>query len=252
MSLSYALSDSTTMLRRNIRHTLRNPINWFGAIVFPVILLLMFVYVMGGMFGDGREQYLAYIAPGMLIMSVGYGVGNTATGVSFDMTKGIINRFRTMAISRASVLTGHVVGSVLRIVASVAAILGVTVLMGFRPSATPVEWLAVLGLVVLLGLACSWLTVACGLAAKTPDAAAFLAFPLTFLPFISSAFAPPNSMPGGVAWFADNQPFTPVIETLRGLMTGTGIGSSGWLAVAWCVGIALAGYLWARARYNRT
>jgi ABC-2 type transport system permease protein len=250
-AVSSALRDSRTMLRRYLIHTRRNPTVIFGALVFPIILLLMFVYVIGGQVDRGSGEYLAYVVPGGLVLGLGYGVAMTATAVSYDMTKGIIDRFRMMAISRAAVLTGHVVGTTLVSVFCTAAILGLTLLLGFRPNATPVEWLAVIGLVTLVLLALSWLTVAFGLAAPSPDAAGFYSFPVIFLPFTSSAFAPVDTMPAGLSWFAENQPFTPIIETMRGLMTGSPIGSSGWLAVVWTVGIGLVGYLWSRRTFNR-
>jgi ABC-2 type transport system permease protein len=248
--MSHALTDSVTMLSRNLRHSLRNPTMLYGSLMFPIIMLLMFVYVLGGAFRVGVD-YLDYVVPGVIIMSVGYGAGMTVVGVSYDMTQGIIARFRTMAISRASVLTGHVVGSVIRTLGSITVIFGVTMVMGFRPSASPGAWLAAIGVVVLITVAVSWLTVAFALLAKTPEEASFYSFPLTFLPFISSAFAPPGTMPAGVRWFTDNQPFTPVIETLRGLLTGTPIGDSGWLAVTWSVGLALIGYAWAKSRFRK-
>jgi ABC-2 type transport system permease protein len=250
MSLSYAVSDSATMLRRNLRHTLRNPSTLFGALMAPIIMLLMFVYIFGGAFNVGIK-YLDYIVPGIIVMSVGYGVGQTAVSVSNDMTQGIIARFRTMAISRASVVTGHVVGTMIRTMACMALIIGVTLIMGFRPTANFGEWIAATAVIAMLTLATSWLTISFGLAAKTVEGASYAASPLTFLPFISSAFSPTNTMPSGVRWFTDNQPFTPVIETLRGLLTGTPIGNSAVLAIAWCTGIALVGYLWARALFNR-
>ncbi|SMD26508.1 ABC-2 type transport system permease protein [Kibdelosporangium aridum] len=244
------MSDAALMLGRNLRHTMRNPTTLFGSLMVPILLLLIFVYIFGGAFSVGVE-YIDYITPGTIVLTMGYGVASTAIGVANDMTAGIIARFRTMAISRTAVLTGHVFGSVLRTVVCVALVIGVTLIMGFRPAADFVQWLAVAGLVVLLAIAITWLTVAFGLAAKTPEGASFLTFPLVFLPFISSAFAPTQTMPAGVRWFTDNQPFTPVIETLRGLLTGTPIGNSGIFAVGWCLVLGLGGYLWARALFNR-
>ncbi|RZQ61339.1 ABC transporter permease [Amycolatopsis suaedae] len=249
-TLAATLHDSKTMVGRNMRHTLRNPVTLFGALAFPIIMLLLFVYVIGGAVNVGTD-YLAYIAPGILMMGLCQGAGSVAIGVAEDMEKGIINRLRTMAIARTSVLTGHVVTNVVRSVACAALILGVMLLMGLRPNATFTEWLAVAGLLALVCYAVTWLTVALGLAAKTVTGASFAAFPLTFLPFVSSAFAPPGTMPAGVRWFTDNQPFTSVIDTLRGLLTGTGIGASGWLALGWCAVLALAGYLWSRSAFRK-
>ncbi|CAM3739518.1 ABC transporter permease [Kibdelosporangium persicum] len=249
-SLSHAVNDSALMLGRNLRHTLRNPSTLFGSLLVPIILILVFVYILGGAFTAGGE-YVDYIAPGGLVLTMGYGVASTAIAVANDMADGIIARFRTMAISRAAVLTGHVVGSSLRTVVCVALVIGVLLIMGFRPSAGFAEWLGVAGVVVMMALATSWLTVAFGLAAKTVEGASFATFPLVFLPFISSAFAPTNTMPAAVRWFTDNQPFTPVIETLRGLLIGTPIGDSWIWAVIWCALMAFGGYFWARALFNR-
>lgn len=249
-TLSHAMNDSMLMLGRNFRHATRNPSTLFGALLVPIILMLVFVYVLGGAFSAGGE-YVDYIGPGGLVLTMGYGVATTAIGVANDMAEGIIARFRTMAISRAAVLTGHVAGSVIRTVGCVALVTGVLLLMGFRPTAGFGEWLGAAGVVLMMAFATSWLTVAFGLAAKTVEGASFATFPMVFLPFISSAFAPTDTMPAAVRWFTDNQPFTPIIETLRGLLIGTPIGNSGILAIIWCAVMAGGGYLWARALFNR-
>jgi ABC-2 type transport system permease protein len=171
--------------------------------------------------------------------------------VAVDMTVGIINRFRTMAISPASVLTGHVVGSVIQTLISIGLLIGVALLMGFRPTADAVEWVAAIGLLALVTFALTWLSAGAGLAAKSVEAASNLPTPVVLLPLISSGFVPTESMPAGVAWFAEHQPFTPIIETLRGLLTGTPIGNDAVVALAWCLALTLAGYLWARAAFNR-
>jgi len=258
-TLSYAMSDSATMLRRNLRHALRYPSMTIGTVAMPIIMLLLFVYVFGGAMSaglvgaaTGGTNYIDYIVPGILLMTVGSGSLPTAVAVCTDMTEGIVARFRTMAIFRASLLTGHVVGSMIQTMVSIGLVIGVAILMGFRTSAGPVAWIAALAVLAMLTFALTWLAVALGLASKTPEAASNAVIPLSFLlPFISSAFVPLDSMPSGVRAFAAYQPFTLVIETLRGLLMGTSIGNSGWLAVAWCAGIALAGYLWARALFNR-
>ena len=168
-----------------------------------------------------------------------------------DMTEGIVARFRTMAIFRPSVLTGHVLGSMIQTMLSLAVVLVVAVLIGFRPDASPVEWVAAAGMLAAITFAVTWLSVAFGLVTKTVEAASNLPTPLVFLPFLGSGFVPTDSMPAGLRWFAEYQPFTPVIETVRGLLLGTAIGTSGVVAVAWCAGITLVGYLWARRLYNR-
>lgn len=257
-TLSYAARDSATMLRRNLKHALRYPSMTVSVVAMPVLMLLLFNYVFGGALGagiggtsTGSTDYIDYVAPGIILMAATSGAVATAVSVCVDMTEGIVNRFRTMAISRASFLTGHVVGSVIQTMVSIALVVGVALLMGFRPDATPVEWLAAAGVLALLTLALSWLAAAMGLVAKNAETASNMPMPLTFLPFLGSAIVPPESMPTGLRWFAEYQPFTPVIETLRGLLMGTEIGTSGYLAVAWCLGLSLVGYLWARRAFKR-
>jgi ABC-2 type transport system permease protein len=245
------MRDALTMLRRDLRHLRRNPSTVFVALVVPVIMMLLFVYVFGGPAGVGGEQYLDYVVPGVIVMSIGYSVGQTALAVSADMREGIITRFRAMGISRAAVLTGRVLGTVLRTLACVAVILGITALMGFRPHATALGWLTVAGLVALAAFAAAWLTTALGLSARTLVGASYAAFPVTFLPIVSSAFSPTATMPGAVRAFTEHQPYTSVIETLRAALTGAPVGNAAWTAAGWCVAVALGGYLWARARFAR-
>jgi ABC-2 type transport system permease protein len=255
--LPYAIRDSATMLRRDFRHSLRYPAMTISGMMVPIVFLLLFVGVFGRTLRAGLgaassgPSYIDYLAPGIILMTVGAAAAATAVNVCSDMNEGIIARFRTMAISRASVLTGQVVGSLIRTLISGTLVVAVAFAVGFRPTATPVEWIAAIGLFSMLTLALTWLTVAFGLAAKTPAGANSLSLIPEFLPFVSSAFVPPDSMPAGVRWFAENQPFTPIIETLRGLLTGTPIGSNAILAVAWCAVIAAVGYLWARSLYDR-
>jgi ABC-2 type transport system permease protein len=256
-TLSYAMSDSATMLRRNARHTLRYPVTMVMSLGVPVLLLLLFVGVFGGTLGAGLGgashggTYVDYVVPGILLMTVVYGSSTTALAVNKDMTEGIITRFRTMAISRASVLTGHVAAAVARTMVSIGLVIGVALLLGFRPAAGPAGWLAAIGVLTLLVLALTWPAVAIGLLAKNPEGTSSFTLIVQVLPFISSAFVPPGSMSGAVRWFAENEPFTPIIDTLRGLLAGTPIGDSAVIAVAWCAGLALVGYLWARALFNR-
>ncbi|MET7904899.1 ABC transporter permease [Streptomyces sp. NPDC005355] len=259
-TLSYAARDSATMLRRNLKHALRYPSMTFSVVAMPVMMLLLFNYAFGGALGAGiggmsggvdSARYIDYVAPGIILMAATSGALVTAVGVCVDMTEGIVNRFRTMAISRASFLTGHVIGSVLQTLVSIAFVIGIALLIGFRPDATPVEWIAASGLLALLTLALTWLSAAIGLVAKTPESASNIPLPLQFLPFMGSAIVPTDSMPTGLRWFAEYQPFTPIIETLRGLLMGTAIGDSALVALAWCVGLTLVGYLWARAVFNR-
>jgi ABC-2 type transport system permease protein len=257
-TLSYAVADSATMLRRDLRHMLRYPGLTLFLVGLPIVFLLLFVYILGGTLGaglaglsGGRAQYVQYVTPGILLITVASGAQGTAISVAMDMTEGIIARFRTMAIFRPSVLTGHVLGSMIQTMLSMAVVIGVALLIGFRPTAGPVEWVAAAGVLAMITLAVTWLCVALGLVTKTVEAASNLPMPLVFLPFLGSGFVPTDSMPVGPRWFAEYQPFTPVIETVRGLLLGTPIGNSAVIAIAWCIGITLIGYLWAKKLYNR-
>jgi len=243
-------TDSVIMLRRNFKHTARNPTAVFNAVLFPILLMLMFVYVIGGAFHVGVD-YVDYAAPGMIVLAICYGLSATALAVNSDMTKGIINRFKVMDISRSAVLSGHVVATMLRSLVAITAIIGVAFALGFRSPASFLEWLGAIGLIVLVSFAASWLTVALGLAAKTPESAGMATVPLILLPFLSSAIVPVATMGAGVRQFAEYQPFTPIIETLRGLLAGTPSAGDAIAAVAWCAGIALAGYLWALSTFKK-
>jgi ABC-2 type transport system permease protein len=257
-TLTYALTDSATMVRRSLRHILRYPSMTVQLAGLPVVFLLLFVYVFGGTLGNGlggaaggRADYINYVVPGILLMTIATAITGTAVSVAMDMTEGIIARFRTMAIARASVLTGHVIGSMVQTMGSIAIVTGVGLLIGFRPNANPVEWLAAISVFAMITFALIWLSVALGLKAKTVESASNLPTPLVFLPFLGSGFVPTDSLPAGLRAFADNQPFTPFTETVRGLLMGTAIGNSGVVTVAWCAGIALVGYLWAKKLFNR-
>jgi ABC-2 type transport system permease protein len=248
--MSTALLDSATMTRRSLKHTLRSPDTMIMTIALPIMILLMFVYIFGGAFNVGGE-YIDYVVPGIILLCAGFGAGTAAVSVSTDMTNGIIDRFRTMAISRSSVLTGHVVESVVRNLLTTAIVIVVAVALGFRPTADPLKWLAALGVIAMFILALSWISVALGLLARNPEAAQGFTFFLMFIPYVSSAFVPTDTMPSWLHGFAEHQPVTPVIETLRGLLMGTEIGNSAMLAVVWCVTIGLAGYLWASVIFKR-
>ncbi|HEY1175482.1 MAG TPA: ABC transporter permease [Phytomonospora sp.] len=253
-----AIADSTTMFRRNVTHSVRYAAMTLSGLLLPVLMMLMFVYIFGGAIGPavgagtgGGVSYIDYLAPGILVMAVGAGSASTAVSVAVDMKEGIIARFRTMAVSRNSVITGQVVGSTVRTLISIALVIGVALLVGFRPAAGPVAWLGAIGLLTLLILAFTWLAVAFGLVVKSAEGANIASMPMQFLPLVSSAFMAPELMSPGIGWFAEYQPFTPIIDTLRGLLLGTPIGDSGYLAVAWCLGLALVGFLWARSAFNR-
>ncbi len=257
-TLSVAAQDSTTMLGRELKHTLRYPLMLVGSILVPVVFLLLFVYIFGGPIGAGLGDaargapYVNYLVPGILMMTVAAGTGTTAINVCTDMTEGIVDRFRTMAITRGSVLTGHVGASVLRALVTTTIVNGVALLVGFRPEASVADWFAVAGIVVAFSFALAWLSVALGLGAKSVAGANGATLPIQFLlPFLSSAFVPADSMPAGVRWFTAHQPFTPVVESLRALLTGAPVGNTAYLALAWCAVIAVGGYLWARAGFRR-
>jgi ABC-2 type transport system permease protein len=243
-------SNSMVMLRRNFKHIARNPTSVFNAVVMPILIMWMFVYMLGGAFSLG-VAYVDYATPGLMLLAVCYGLGATAISVNSDMTKGIINRFKVMDVSRGAVLTGHVVASVLTNLLAIAALVGVAFLLGFDPSASLLDWLGAFGIIVLLATAAGWFTVALGLAAKSPETAGIAVVPLVLLPFFSSAIVPAETMGAGVREFAEYQPFTPIIETVRGLLNGAPSSSDAITAIAWCVGIALVGYVWARSTFSK-
>jgi ABC-2 type transport system permease protein len=225
--------------------------------MMPVILLLLFVFVFGGTLGNGilsgggRGEYLKFLVPGMLVYAVGGAAQITAISVAKDMTEGIIARFKTMRIWRPAVLAGHVLSTMILVLVSLAVLTGVAVLAGYGNDAGPLRWFAAVGVLMLLAVALTWLTVALGLVAKSVETASNIPMFLSFLPFLSSGFVPVHSMPPGLRWFAANQPFTPITDTVRNLLDGSHVGGSWIGAVAWSAGIAAVGYLWARYLYNR-
>jgi ABC-2 type transport system permease protein len=223
----------------------------------PIILLLLFVYVFGtlgaglGGVSGGRTAYANYVAPGIILLTVAAAAQGTAISVAMDMTEGIIARFRTMAIARASVLTGHVLGSLIQTMLSLAVVVAVAVGVGFRPTAGPLAWLAAAGVLAMTAFALIWLSVALGLAAKSVETASNSPMFLMLLPFLGSGFVPTQSMPTGLRWFAQYQPFTPITETVRHLLLGGPVARDAIASAAWCAGIALFGYLWAKRLYAR-
>ncbi len=256
-TLAHTLSDSGIMLRRNLKHQRRYPSMTLMLVGMPIVLLLLFVYVFGGQLGaglgphGGRHAYLDFVVPGLLVVTVASAVQGTSIMVAMDMTGGIIDRFRTMAIARASVLTGHVLGSLLQTLAALAVLIGVALALGFRTGAGPVEWLAAIGVVTLFAVALIWLAVALGLAARSVETASNTPMVLLLLVFLSSAFVASRSMPDGLRQFAEYQPFSPVVDTVRGLLTGGAVGGRAVAAVAWSIGIAVPSYLWAVRLYDR-
>ncbi|WP_067972690.1 ABC transporter permease [Nocardiopsis trehalosi] len=262
-TLTRAAADSATMVGRQVRHLWRYPSMTFMLVGMPIVFLLLFVYVFGGTMGaglggaagggpdGGRAEYLDYIAPGILLMTVAAAAQGTAISVAMDMTEGIVARFRTMDIARVSVLTGHVAGTFIQTLISLALVTGTALLLGFRPDADAAGWLGVAGLLAMVTFALTWLSVALGMVSDSVETASNLPMPMILLPFLGSGFVPTDTMPTALRWFAEYQPFTPIIETLRGLLMGTGVGDNAWIATAWCAAIALGSYLWAKRLYNR-
>jgi ABC-2 type transport system permease protein len=255
--------DLVTMTRRSLLRMVRYPSLTVLVVGMPVVLLLLFVYVFGGAFGAGvaesvtpgaagRAAYLDYIAPTMLVMTATAVAQSTAITVAMDMTGGIVTRLRTTPVAPVAVLGGHVIGAVVQTLLATAAVLGVAVLLGFRPAASPVAWVGLAGFVTLVALMLTWLSVAMGAAARSVESASNIPMVFILLPFLGSGFVPVETMPTAVRVFAEHQPFTPIIETVRGLLGGTPVAASTVVtAVAWCLGLALLGWLWARAAYRR-
>ena len=260
-ALAYTFSDSTTMLRRNLKHQLRYPSVTVMLVAMPIVFLLLFVYVFGGQLGAGlgshhaargdRSAYLTYVVPGILIMAVASAALGTALSVAMDMTEGIIDRFRTMAIARGAVLTGHVIGSLIQTLIALAIVLGAALALGYRSGASALDWLAAAGVLALFAFALIWLSAALGLAAKSVETASNTPLFLTLLPLFSSGFVPTSTMPDGLRQFAEYQPFTPVTQTVRGLLTASSTGGHALAAIAWSVGIAVVCYLWSVRLYDR-
>jgi ABC-2 type transport system permease protein len=262
MTATHAVRDTATMLRRNLRHMQRYPGVPSMLVLLPVVFLLLFVYVFGATLGNGlghglgrlsggRGVYVNYVSPAIILLTVASSSTATAIGVAADMTEGIIDRFRTMAIWRPSVLAGHVLGSMIQTLLAVAVVIGVALLVGFRPTAGALEWLATVGFLAMITLALTWLGVALGVVAKTVGTASNTPMFLILLVFLGSGFVPTASMPAGLRQFATYQPFTALTDTVRGLLTSGPIGDHAAVSAAWCAGIAVAGYFWAVARYNR-
>jgi ABC-2 type transport system permease protein len=260
-STAYTLTDSATMTRRNLRRLLRYPSMTVLLVGMPIVLLVVFVFVFGGQLSHGldgalsaghtgRAGYLNYVTPGILLLAVAAAIQGTAIVVAMDMTGGIIDRFRTMAIARSAVLTGHVLASLIQTLASLAIVIGFAIALGFRPTAGAMAWLAAIGLLALFAFALTWLATALGLAAKSVETASNTPMFLTLLVFLGSGFVPAATMPAGLQQFARYQPFTPVTETLRGLLTGTPIGTNAVLAIGWSIGLAVISYVWAIRLYR--
>ncbi|MCC2322134.1 ABC transporter permease [Cellulomonas xiejunii] len=252
MSATHLVSDTAALTGRSLRHVLRSPDTIITSAVTPIALMLMFTYVFGGAIDTGTQgPYLEYVLPGILLITVASGVAYTSYRLFLDISSGIVERFRSMPIARPSVLWAHVLTSVVANVAGVAIVVAVALLLGFRTGASAAAWLAVLGMVVLFTLALTWIAVIAGVSATSVDGAGAIGYVLIFLPFLSSAFVPTGTMPGPVAWFAEHQPVTAVIETIRALFAQQPVGDDIWVALAWLVGVLVVAYVAAVAVYRR-
>ncbi len=242
--------DTAVLLKRSLRHILRSPDTIITTAVTPIAMLLLFVYVLGGAISVGGS-YVDYLLPGILLVTIASGIAYTAFRLFVDVSGGIFERFQSMPIARSSVLWGHVLTSVVANLVSLALVVLVAVAMGFRSGAGVLAWLAALGILVLFTLALTWLAVIPGLTARSVDGVSGFSYPLIFLPFISSAFVPTAGMPAPVRWFADHQPVTPIVNTLRDLYAAQPVGREGWIAVSWCAGLLLVAYALAMRTYRR-
>jgi ABC-2 type transport system permease protein len=245
-----ALTAESTFISRSFIHSVRDVEALLMAVVLPTMLMLMFTYIFGNAI-DPSGGYVDYVVPGIILLCAGFGASSTAIAVSRDMTTGIIDRFRTMPIRSGAVLTGHVVASLVRNLFATGVVIAVALLVGFRPVASPIEWIAAFGIIALYILAITYLFAAIGLAASTPDAASGYGFILLFLPYVSSAFVPVATMPEWLQWIAENQPITPVIETIRALLLDTPLDDSAWWAVGWCLGIIVVSVVWGAWLFRR-
>lgn len=255
MSTPYPITDLRVMAQRCVRRSVRDPEAFFTALMLPVVLMLLFVYVFGGALHTGGA-YVDYVVPGLIVLCAGFGAATTAVAVATDMTGGIVDRFRSMPIAPASILTGQIAASLARNVIATTLVIGVGLLVGWRPSGSPGDWVAAAAMIVLLILALSWLAAAVGLLARSAEAANSFTFVLMFIPYVSTAFVPAHTMPGALRAFAAHQPFTPIIETMRGLWmghtsTGASVGHEAWIAAAYCLGILVVSMI-AASRLYRT
>jgi ABC-2 type transport system permease protein len=248
---SHVLSDTVVLLKRSLRHILRSPDTIVTTAVTPIAMLLLFVYVLGGAIQAGGGNYVSYLLPGILLITIASGIAYTAFRLFTDVSGGIFERFQSMPIARSAVLWGHVLTSVVANLVSLVLVVLVALAMGFRSGAGPLAWLAVTGILVLFTLALTWLAVIPGLTAKSVDGVSGFSYPLIFLPFVSSAFVPTGGMPGPVRWFAQHQPVTSIVDTIRALYAQQPVGTDGWLAVAWCAGLLLVAYALAMSTYHR-
>jgi ABC-2 type transport system permease protein len=251
MTTTHFFGDTTVLTGRSLRHILRSPDTIITTAVTPVALMLLFVYVFGGAIDTGSGSYIDYMLPGILLITIASGIAYTAYRLFLDLQGGIFERFQSMPIARSSALWAHVLTSLVANLISLVIVVGVALLMGFRTGASVLGGLAVAGILILFTLALTWVAVIAGLSAKTVDGASAFSYPLIFLPFISSAFVPTETMPGPVRWFAENQPVTSIVNTIRDIFAQQPVGADIWNAVAWCLGILTVAYFFAMAIYRR-
>ncbi len=245
------LGGTAALTGRSLRHITRSPDTIITTTIMPIAFLLLFVYVFGGAINTGSDSYVNYLLPGILLITIATGISYTAFRLFLDMKSGIFERFQSMPIARSSVLWAHVLTSLVANLISVVVVVLVALLMGFHSGAGVLDWLAVAGILMLFTLALTWIAVIPGLTAKSPDGASAFSYPLIFLPFVSSAFVPTDSMPGAVRAFAENQPVTTIVNTIRDLLTQQPVGTDIWIALAWLVGILIVAYTFAMATYRR-
>jgi ABC-2 type transport system permease protein len=243
--------DTAVLLGRSMRHITRSPDTIITTVITPIALMLLFVYVFGGAIKTDTDNYVNYLLPGIMLIAIASGIAYTAVRLFTDMKTGIFERFQSMPIGRSSVLWAHVLTSLVSNGLSLVIIVLVAVVMGFRTSASPLAWLAVAGILALFTLALTWIAVIAGLSAKSVDGASGFSYALIFLPFISSAFVPTDTMPGPVRDFAENQPVTSIVNTIQDLFAQRPVGSDIWIALAWCLGILVLAYVLAMAAYRR-
>ncbi len=248
---THVLGDTTVLLGRSLRHVTRSPDTIITTAIMPIAMLLMFVYVFGGAIDTGSDSYVSYLLPGILLITIASGVAYTALRLFTDLKSGIFERFRSMPIARSAALWAHVLTSLVANLISLVIVVGVALLMGFRSGAGAAAWLAVIGILVLFTLALTWIAVLAGLTAKTAEGGSAFSYPLIFLPFLSSAFVPTGTMPGPVRWFAEHQPVTSIVDTIRDLLTGQPTGPDSWTALAWCAGILVVAFVFATAAHRR-
>lgn len=251
MATTHVLADTAVLTGRTLRHVTRSADTIVTTVVTPIAMLLLFVYVLGGAIDTGTDSYVTYLLPGILLITIASGVAYTAFRLFSDLESGMFERFRSMPVARSGALWAHVLTSLVAILVSLVVVVAVATAIGFRSGAGVLAWLAVAGILLLLTLALTWVAVIAGLTASSVEGASAFSYPLIFLPFISSAFVPTESMPGPVRWFAENQPVTSIVDTVRALLAEEPVGTEIWVALAWCVGVLVVAFAGAMAVYRR-